>query len=152
MAFARILVLLALFLTPPAFAEVLVGAGLVNKVGGLNLEWAFKKNTIYILPGYMLGNTGIDNHAFRWVVGTRHRLNDGTTDTDGFFSGFLVGDLGGTTHYERLGAGGELGYQWVKKYTRWTFSAGLGVLQKDSTRNLDTEPTSFLAVSVSLRK
>jgi hypothetical protein len=79
-------------------------------------------------------------------------MDGGRMDEDGFFMGLVAGDLGGTPTYRRFGAGGDLGYQLVRKYTRWTASAGLVMLNHDPKRNSPNEPGIVLAVSVSLRK
>lgn len=150
---ARILCVLTLFMASSAMAEGLIGFAFVNKVHGLNLEWAFERNSVYVVSGAHLDSGGLETDDLRYVVGARHRINDGTTDTSGFFTGALAGDLGGRQQYERLGAGGELGYQWVKEHTRWTLSGGLAVLEKLEEHGIeDNEPEAFIAVSVSLRK
>jgi hypothetical protein len=163
----RFLVCLILLLSSPAMAEKLIGFGYVNSLVGVNLEWAFERNTVYALPGFNIDyggsessnddivtedEGGLQTDDFRWILGMRHRIEGGSTASDGFFTGVMVGDLGGRQQYERLGVGGELGYQWVKDYTRWTLSAGLAGLEEQEERNLDAEPEAFLSLTISLRR
>lgn len=148
---ARLLCLLVLFAASPAMAEGLIGFAYVNNLNGLNLEWAFERNTVYAVSGFHTDDNGIDTEDFRYLVGARHIINDGNTETSGFYTGFMAGDLGGRRQYERLGVGGELGHQWVTEYTRWTLSGGLAVLEEIEERNLDNEPEAFIGFSISLR-
>lgn len=149
--------------------EALIGLGYLNGLVGLNLEWAKEKNSFYALPSTYIGSGGAEDDEFRWVAGWRHKMERGRMDESGFYLGLLAGDLGGEKHYERLGAGVELGHQWVKDYTRWTLSGAVGVLEsldcsdyrssagcnsvkKQDQYELDAEPTAILGISVSLRR
>ncbi|EKF74014.1 hypothetical protein A11A3_10926 [Alcanivorax hongdengensis A-11-3] len=163
--------LLPLFLLLPlsASADTLIGLGYLNGLTGLNLEWAGKRNSFYGMPAYYLDSGGLDTEELRWVAGWRHKLERGKMAEKGFYSGVLVGDLGGERHYERLGVGLELGHQWVTPYSRWTVSAAMGAMEpldcEDYHRasrcdtpeerdqyDLDVEPTVVLGVSFSLRR
>ncbi|MDX1804621.1 MAG: hypothetical protein R3292_11105 [Alcanivorax sp.] len=163
--------LLPLFLLLPltASADKLIGLGYLNGLVGLNLEWAGKHNSFYAMPGGYLISTGYDQKDVRWVAGWRHKMERGLMAEKGFYGGLIVGDLGGESQYERLGAGLEIGHQWVKPYTRWTLSGAVGVLQpldctsyrpnsdcntKEELRRYDlsAEPTAVLGISVSLRR
>jgi hypothetical protein len=148
----RILCLTALLvLAPWARAEGLIGLGIANNVNGLNLEWTFEHNSVYVLPGLYFDDTGARRDDVSWVAGFRHRLEGGTMDEDGFFNGVMVGDLDGTSGTDRLGAGGELGYQWATDHTRWTLSAGLVALEDRPRFDEGVVPEAFFAFSVSLR-
>lgn len=149
---ARFLCFLVLLLSSPVMAEGLIGFAYVNNLNAINLEWAFKRNTVYVASGAHTGTNGLETDDIRYVAGARHIINDGATDKSGFYTGFMGGDLGGRKQYERLGVGGELGYQWVTDYTRWTLSGGLAVLEEIEERNLEKEPEAFLGFSISLRK
>jgi hypothetical protein len=130
---------------------MMVGYGFVNNINGVNLEWAFEHNTVYAIPGYYFDSGGAVTENFVWVTGFRHRLEEGSTRDSGFFTGLMAGHLDGRRQYDRLGVGGELGYQWVADHTRWTLSAGLAALEEQEERNQDAEPEAFFAFSVSLR-
>lgn len=145
--------LCALLLLPAlSQAELLLGIGYVNGMVGPNIEWAWQRHTAYVQPGAHLGDYGLEDDELRWVAGMRYRLDRGTTVTSGFFTGFMVGDLGGERQYERLGVGGELGHQWVGNYLRLTISGGMALLEELSERDLDAEPQFVLGVTLSVRR
>ncbi len=147
----RILCLTVLLvLAPLTRAEGLIGLGIVHNVNGLNLEWTFEHSSVYVIPGFYFDSTGrADDLA--WVTGFRHRLEGGAMSEDGFYNGIIAGHLDGTRGTDRLGAGGELGYQWVADHTRWTLSAGLAALEERERFDKGVEPQAFFGFSVSLR-
>ncbi|MCK0538434.1 hypothetical protein [Alcanivorax quisquiliarum] len=145
--------LCALLLLPAlSQAELLLGIGYVNGMVGPNLEWAWQRHTAYVQPGAHLGDYGLEDDELRWVAGMRYRIDQGTTVTSGFFTGLMVGDLGGERQYERLGIGGELGHQWMGNYLRLTISGGMAVLEELRERDLDVEPQFLLGVTLSVRR
>lgn len=149
---ARILLMVvSLLLAPASLAEGLIGYAFVNNISGVNLEWTFKRNSVYAVPGVFFDSGGARTDKIRWVAGIRHRIDEGTMDTSGFYTGLMAGDLDGRRQYDRLGAGGELGYQWVTDNTRWTLSSGLVALEEQEEREVDAEPEVFFAFSISLR-
>ena len=160
--------MLLLSLTGQAWSETLIGYAFVNGINGLNLEWAGERNSLYVVPGTHLNNSGL-NEKWRWVTGFRHRIDRGYTNVSGYYTGMMLGDLGGEKRYERLGVGFEVGHQWVKEYTRTTLSAGFAVLESldcedyavaaacvdpedREARDLDVEPGLILSVTISLRR
>lgn len=147
----RLVIAFCCLLPVAAFAQGLVGVAYVNKLIGLNLEWTTEHNSFYVIPGvyFNQSSSGAGNKV-RWVGGFRHRMSGETMDTSGFFIGVIGGDLGGNSHYKRLGIGGEMGVQLVKKYTRWTVSGAIVALNHDKKRNLDNEPAAILSLSLSL--
>jgi hypothetical protein len=161
-------VALLLTLSAPASSEVLVGYAFVNGISGLNLEWAGQRNTVYAIPGSYLVDGGLSD-SWRWVAGFRHRIDRGYTNVTGYYTGVMVGDLGGESRYERLGAGFEIGHQWVREFTRTTLSGGVAVLQelkcsdyrsetfcsnedRRESAHLDMEPGLILSLTISLRR
>lgn len=140
-----------LMLAPLTRADGLIGLGVVHNVNGLNLEWTFEHNSVYVIPGFYFNSTGARTDEVAWVAGFRHRLEGGTMDEDGFYNGIITGRLDGTHGTDRLGAGGELGYQWVADHTRWTLSAGLVALEERELHDEGVEPQAFFGFSVSLR-
>ncbi len=163
--------LVSLFALLPFTAHAddpMIGIGYVNGLVGVNLEWATTQNSFYALPAYYVDSSGLDTEDLRWVAGWRHKMERGMMDESGFFTGLMAGDLGGENHYERLGAGFEIGHQWVKPYSRWTVSAAVGALESldcadyepafrcDSEEEreqnqLDVDPVVVLGVSYSYR-
>ncbi|KGD65988.1 hypothetical protein Y5S_00460 [Alcanivorax nanhaiticus] len=149
--------------------DALIGLGYLNGLVGINLEWATTQNSFFALPAYYVDSSGLDTDEFRWVVGWRHKMERGMMDESGFYTGLMAGDLGGERHYERLGAGFEIGHQWVKPYSRWTVSAAVGALEalecadykaefrcdseeERDQNDLDIEPVVVLGVSYSFRR
>lgn len=164
--------LMALFLSfglaGAAHAEFLIGLAHIGGITGPNLEWAAKRHTLYAVPGVHLGSGGLEDDV-RWVAGSRFRLDRGFTNTSGFYSGVMLGDMGGERTYERLGVGLEIGHQWVKEYVRTTVSATLAVTEelkcgdylssaqcdtpeKRKLNDKDMEPSLLLGITISLRK
>jgi len=168
MSFRRFLAVSLLLIAGQSHSEVLVGYGFVNGISGLNLEWAGERNSFYVMPGTYLVGGGL-SEKYRWIAGMRHRIDRGYTNINGFYTGAMVGDLGGESRYERLGLGFEVGHQWVREYTRTTLSGGLALLQKldcDDYRAanecntpeqrddnaLDMEPGVIIGLTISLRR
>lgn len=145
---------LLIFLVPAvAQGELLIGVGQVNGVVGPNLEWGFEHSSIYAIPGGQITSAGWNApDDFRWVVGARRRIDQGQTTTSGFFAGAMVGDLGAESRFERLGVGGEFGYQWVTPYLRWTLSSGVAILEDLEEKQADTAPLVIFGASVSFRR
>lgn len=149
----RLLIGLFCLLPLSSFAGGLVGLAYVDNLVGLNLEWAMNRSSIYVIPAVRFTQgTGGASDDLRWVAGARHVLDKASMDESGFFLGVTGGDYGSTMHYRRNGYGGEIGYQLVKKYTRWTFSGGLVVLDQDGKHNLKSEPSVFLGATLSLKR
>lgn len=135
-----------------ARAEFLIGIAHISGLTGPNLEWAGERTSYYVVPALESKRTGLGEDEVRWVVGLRHRLERGLTSTSGFYSGLTAGDLGGEDDYNRWGAGGELGYQWIKEYSRITLSSGVVVLEAVEEEELKEEPQLIIGITFSLRK
>lgn len=133
-------------------ADVLIGIANIANLTGLNLEWTGDHNSVYVVPALERRRTGLRDDKIRWIAGMRHRLERGSMDSSGFFSGLMVGDLAGDKDYERLGAGGELGYQWSKEYTRISLSAALVVLEAVPEEELEEEPSVELGITINLKR
>ena len=170
MLLRRCLLLVSLVgLSSAATAEKLIGIAFVSGLTGVNLEWAGERTSYYGMFGSHFDDGGLDT-SVRWVAGFRHRLDGGFTNTSGFYIGGMAGDLGADKDYERLGAGFEVGYQWVKSHTRITLGGGVAVLEQldcsdrfdnpalcDSAdeieqREEEAEPGVILSLTISLRR
>jgi hypothetical protein len=79
---------------------------------------------------------------------------------DGYQSGMYIGVFGGQVVNERLngddelrlGAGVEMGYHWVREYTRSELTVGLGAAEPLTfgTKEYKAEPTLFVSYTISL--
>ena len=141
-----------LVLSLHARAEFLIGLANIANLTGPNLEWAGDHSSYYFVPAFEQKSTGLSEDDFRWIAGMRHRMERGYTSTNGFYTGLIAGDLGGKNDYSRLGAGAELGYQWVKQYTRITVGSSLIMLEAIPEEDLKEEPSVVLGITLSLRK
>ena len=150
---SSILLVLLCLLSFSARAEFLIGPSSVNSVIGPTFEWAGQRSSYYAVVGAHMARGGWDvEDDMRWVIGSRHRLDRGTTDTSGFYVGALAGDLGGRRQYERLGIGGEIGHQWVGEFLRLTVSSGLAILEEQEERDNDYEPMIVMGISLMIRR
>lgn len=70
----------------------------------------------------------------------------------GVFGGHILGETITEEHYLRLGAGGEMGYHWVKEYTRAELTVGLGAAEPLDENGVEykAEPTLFISFSMAL--
>ena len=149
----RLVFLLLCIIPFSARAEILIGPSSVNSVVGPTFEWAGQHSSFYAVYGGHIARGGWDVvDDPRWVVGSRHRLDRGSTAESGFYGGVVVGDLGGRRQYERLGAGGEIGYQWVGEFVRLTMSSGLAVLEEQEQRDNDVTPGLIMGISLMIRR
>lgn len=150
-AFRLLLILCLLGLGGTLRAEILIGVAQLDELTGLNLEWAGDHNSLYVMPAAERTRSGI-KRKLRWAAGFRHRIEGGHTGDSGFYTGLIVGDIGGDKDYVRHGGGGELGYQWVRPGARITASAALVVLEAVPEEELKDEPAVLLGVSFALRR
>ncbi len=126
---------LMLMPVPAVADDLLIGLGYLNGLAGLNLEWATEHNSFYAMPSVYLDSGGLDTDEPRWVAGWRHKMERGLMSENGFYTGLMAGDLGGESHYERLGVGVELGHE-----------------EERDNNDLDVEPVVVLGISFSLRR
>lgn len=136
----------------PARADFLIGLAAVNEFMGTNLEWAGEESSTYVVLGAYQAKTGYEIESLTGIVGHR-RYAGGSFHKSTFFGGFYIGDLDGGPAYNRFGAGGEVGYQWLKENLRITAQAGLAILEPEDLGATATEPEpqSLIGVSASLR-
>lgn len=142
-----------LLLSMPARAEVLLGVMTSNGLNGVNVEWVGEEGSVWVLAGAYQASTGLEPENLTGLVGFR-RFLDGKYES-GFFGGAFAGDVDGGTSYNRFGAGGELGYQWVKSNLRTTLQAGVALVGDATGDSVpeegDTRPVLVLGASVSMR-
>lgn len=79
---------------------------------------------------------------------------------DGYQPGMYIGVFAGQVMHERiygsdefrLGGGVEMGYHWVREYTRSELTVGMGAAEPLSagTREYKAEPTVFVSFSIAL--
>lgn len=148
-------VLVAGLLSTPAQAELLVGLTEDSGLLGINVEVAGSAGSAYVVIGAYQARTGIDPANLTGIVGLR-RFQDGKFNQNGYFGGIFLGDVGGGTDYNRYGAGGELGYQWLTDHLRMTMHAGVALMGEASgpqapVASSSVEPAPLLGASISLR-
>lgn len=145
--------LLLLAISTPARAEVLLGLMTSNGLNGFNLEWASDKGSFWVLAGAYQASTGFEPENLTGLLGVR-RFLDGKLQS-GPFTGAFAGDVDGGTDYNRFGAGGEVGYQWLTTYLRTTLQAGVALAGEGSGPGApaddDLKPILVLGASVSMR-
>lgn len=152
----RVLALSFLFVlavSTPARAEMLLGLMTSSGLNGVNMEWANDKGSVWVLLGAYQASTGFEPENLTGLVGMR-RFLDGEFKKGGF-TGVFAGDVDGGTDYNRFGAGGEVGYQWVTTYLRTTLHAGVALAGEGSGAGApagdDIEPVLLVGASVSMR-
>lgn len=154
----RVLALLALLsalsVPSPAKAEVLLGLMTSNGLNGVNVEWVKDDNgSFWLLAGAYQASTGFEPENLTALLGMR-RFLEGKYGA-GMFGGFFAGDVDGGTRHNRLGAGGEIGYQWLTKNLRSTLQAGVALAGEASgdapPEGSDIRPVLVVGASVSMR-
>ncbi|MFZ5756621.1 MAG: hypothetical protein ACOY3X_06935 [Pseudomonadota bacterium] len=145
----------AMTVASTARAELLVGLTTNSGITGVNVEVVGKGTSGYILLGAYPDDTGYEPENLTGMIGFR-RFQGGKADQNGYFGGGFAGDVDGGPGYNRFGAGGELGYQWLTDHLRFTLHAGMA-LAGESSRGAregqtDISPVPHLGASVSLRR
>lgn len=146
------------FATAPAQAEVYLGLTADGELIGVNIEMAGSVGSVYAVLGTYQGKTGYEFENLTGIVGLR-RFHEGAYNESSFFGGIFLGDVDGGSNYTRLGAGGEVGYQWVTTNLRMTLHAGMALAGEPSGEGTPVvvpvsdsiAPVPLLGASVSLR-
>lgn len=145
-------VLLAMSMS--ARADVLIGLVVANELAGMNLEFSSKGNSFYAVMGAYQSKTGYEVDNLTGLVGYR-RYQGGRNLENGYFGGVFAGDIDGGPDYNRYGAAGELGYQWVTDHLRMSLQAGIGLVGESSrgaeAGGTEIEPLAILGAGISLR-
>lgn len=154
-AFALPLVLATVLAAPVAAqADMLVGLGSANGLKGVHLEKTGRLGSLYALLGTYQSDTGFNVENMTGMVGYR-RFQGGKFDESGYFGGAFAGDIDGGPDFNRFGAGGEIGYQWVTAHLRMTMQAGMALVDEPSRGaepgGTSIEPLPVLGLSASLR-
>lgn len=135
-------------------AEFLVGIAGANELMGVNLEFAGQASSFYVVLGAYQAKTGYEIDNLTGLMGYR-RYQGGQFTKNTYFGGVFAGDVDGGATYNRFGAGGEFGYQWITENLRVTAQAGLAIVGEPSnaspTKPGDPEPHLLIGASVSLR-
>lgn len=132
----------------------------VYQYGGLGL---FNNG---LFANYQVGNK-YGNLEFRvgqfrdvgpgWLFNmSARRYIEQDANSDGFYVGVYLGQIEttpvGGKQYERFGAGGEMGFQWVTPYTKTEFFGGLGVARPVSFGGdtVKASPEFLVGLSIAL--
>lgn len=138
----------------PSSADVdnlYVGLGLFRDMLNVNVETVTGMGNFLVRAGKFQ-----DTEGFVANVSWRKPLEG----DDGHLSGYYIGFFGGHVQvdnirddeYKRLGAGAEIGYHWVKEYTRTELMVGLGAAEPVEVDDVErsAEPSIFFSVNVAL--
>lgn len=148
-------VLLCLAVLPVAARpEVLVGVTMNSGLNGINIDVAGDFGDAWILLGAYQAATGFELESLTAVAGYRSYLT-GKYNESGFFAGVFAGDVDGGPTYNRVGAGGEIGYQWITSNLRMTLHSGVAIAGEATGGNVitstDPQPVAIIGASASLR-
>lgn len=140
--------------TQTARADLLVGLTTNSGLTGVNIEFVGEPGSAYIVLGSYVSGTGYEPENITGIIGVR-RYMGGKHDQSTYFGGVYAGDIDGGPGYNRFGAGGEIGYQWVTAHLRMTLHAGMGLAGEGTGDGApagdDIEPVPQLGASISLR-
>lgn len=145
-------VLLAMLLPAAAQAEFWLGVGVDGGIAGINIEVANDRGSAWILVGAYQSSTGFELFDEMTAVAGVRRYQTGYSQ-NGYFAGLFLGDVDGSDGEPRLGAGGELGYQWLTDNLRMTLQAGMALAEGDDNKPGESavKPVPMLGASVSMR-
>lgn len=128
-----------------------LGVGMFSDMMNVNAEYVSGLGNVMLRLGkFRKGEALAANLSWR-------RHIDGL---DGYQPGMYVGVFGGQIVNERvnggdelrLGAGVEMGYHWVKEYTRSELTVGLGAAEplQVGRQEYKAEPTLFVSLTIAL--
>lgn len=128
-----------------------VGIGQFGEMLNVNVETVTRWGNFHGRVGRFLGQEGLAvNVSWRKPI----------EGEDGHVPGFYIGLFGGHVaseeindeSVERLGGGAEMGYHWVKEYTRAELTVGVGAAEPVKEVNVEykAEPTIFVSFSMAL--
>jgi hypothetical protein len=132
------------------------GVGVFSDMLNLNVEAVTRWGNFMVRAGKFGDNEGLGANL-SWRRPLEREL-------DGHASGYYIGAFAGQvtgetlndqTHF-RLGGGVEMGYHWVKEYSRTELTVGVGAaepLEEGPTKNptkLEAEPTIFFSFNWAL--
>lgn len=128
-----------------------LGIGMFNDMVNTNLEAVTGWGNFMLRVGrFKEINTGLSANA-SW----RTPL-EGSGHDSGYYVGVFAGQVIGTEFQsqalQRVGGGAEMGYHWVKDYTRAEITVGIGAAQPETVNNktLDAVPTMFFNFNMAL--
>lgn len=140
------------------------GVGIYNGMVNANYELSFDTSAVVVRIGRYLqeANDPALNLSYRHYLNAEKNVSD-------FFVGAVAGQIESERIYNkdfnRLGAGIEVGYQWVSEFTKITASMGVGAAESVEhtvnvgtaespsylTKELEMEPGLMAGVSIALR-
>lgn len=131
--------------------DLYLGVGLFSDMMNVNLQSVTRW-------GNFMGRLGQfqDNEGLAVNLSWRKPLDGEDGNATGFYIGLFGGHVAGENinheAYQRLGAGAEMGYHWVKEYTRSELTVGLGAAEPLDEPGVEyaAEPTIFISFSMAL--
>jgi opacity protein-like surface antigen len=136
---------------PAITHDLYVGVGLFDELMHVNVETVTRWGNFMLRAGRF---HKIEPLAVN--MSWRKPLDSDDGNATGFYAGFFGGQIIGEEIDEearmRLGAGAEMGYQWVREYTRSEITVGLGAAEaiKEGDVEHDTVPTLFISYRIAL--
>lgn len=155
-AVALSLALLPVVLMPAAArAEVAVGIGGFNEFLGTSVEYVGTHSSFFVAGGAYQARSGYQLDNLTGYAGYRRYIGDAGKST--YFGGVILGDIDGGANYNRFGAGGELGYQWVTEHLRIRGFVGMAIAGDGTgpgappNQTGEPEPQALIGGTVSIR-
>lgn len=134
-----------------------VGVGLFNDMANVNFETVTDHGNFMFRVGRFKDvdeSVAVNMSWRRPIEPNADDEYDGHTSGYyvGLFAGQLAGEMFAGDYLNRLGAGAEMGYHWVKDYTRAEFTIGLGAMKSETKAGvtLSAEPTIFFSANIAL--
>lgn len=137
--------------TPAITHDLYVGVGLFDEMMNVNVEKVTSRGNFMLRAGRFH-----KIEALALNMSWRKPLEGEGGNTPGFyvgaFGGHILGEMINEDARLRLGVGAEMGYHWVREYTRSELTVGLGAAEavKDGDIKRDSSPTLFMSYTISL--
>lgn len=136
---------------PAITHDLYVGVGLFDEMMNVNVEKVTGMGNFMLRAGRFH-----KIEALAVNLSWRKPLEGDDGNAPGFyvgaFGGHIVGEEINNEAHLRLGLGAEMGYHWVREYTRSELTLGLGAAEavKEGDIERDPAPTLFVSYTISL--
>lgn len=135
----------------PAGHDLYVGIGMFSDMMNVNLESVTRWGNFMGRLGQFQDNEGLAINL-SWRKPLEGEDGNATGFYMGLFGGHVVGENINDEAYQRLGFGAEMGYHWVKEYTRSELTVGLGAAEPLDEAGVEyaAEPALFISFNIAL--